>query len=145
MLRAQRSQSAQVVMAPSMGLAAGGRIRQKVYEDPYGTDVWDRRGVSRMVVHLLNTEQFREHTGEEPPPSPISAEAYAQAGLPWFDLYDEDAAGVSASPALSGLKTVALEETEPLSGSLDPARLPVQRLRATTRGRSDRSKGANHG
>jgi hypothetical protein len=97
--------------AQSMGLGAGGVIRQKVYPDPHGLAVWDQPSVMRIVVHLLGAEEFRSRTGHEPPPSPIDMETYVRHGLPWFELYDEDRRDVSAPDTLSGLKGITARET----------------------------------
>jgi hypothetical protein len=53
-----------------MGLGAGGKIRQKVYLDPYGLGAWDLQNFSSVWVHILNSEQYRAVTGLEPPPTP---------------------------------------------------------------------------
>ncbi len=89
-----------------MGLGAGGRMRQSIYPDPYGTDTWDQQNTGRVFVHLVNSMMFRDITGQEPPPTPINARSYTQAGLPWFDLYDHDKGDLEASPVLAGVKTV---------------------------------------
>jgi len=125
----QRPRGPEVSASSSMGLAAGGRIRQKVYEDPYGLDAWQSHGTSRWVVHLLNVEQFRRRTHREPGPSPISVQSYVEAGLPWFDLYDERAVSIAASEALSGLKGVTAPDADPSDRRWSPATLPVKRLR----------------
>jgi hypothetical protein len=40
-----------------MGLAAGGLVKQKIYEDGFGVDKWDQEHSSRCFVHLLNSIQ----------------------------------------------------------------------------------------
>lgn len=72
-----------------MGLAAGGRIRQEIAEDPYGIDAWDTRVHSRCFVHLLDTAGYHALTGRRPPPTPIDAKTYRKAGITWFDYYHE--------------------------------------------------------
>lgn len=78
-----------------MALGPGGRMRQKIYPDPHGLDAWDpgERGEARVV--LVAADRFADLTGRAPPPTPVDAEAYARAGLPWFDLYDEAAGTVA--------------------------------------------------
>ena len=83
--------------AAEMGLGAGGRMRQKIYPDPYGIDNWLQERAGRVFVHIANAELFTQITGKAPPPSPVSAKSYADAGLPWFDLYDADKAFVAGS------------------------------------------------
>ena len=89
-----------------MGLAAGGRMRQEIYPDEHGADTWDAGNRGRVYVHIVNSEMFRDITGMEPPPTPVTARSYAQAGLPWFDLYDEGKGDVAPSPTLAGVTSV---------------------------------------
>ena len=79
---------------------------QKIYPDPHGIDAWDQTGRLRVFVHIVNSELWREITGEEPPASPVTAKSYARAGLPWFGLYDEDAASVEPPHSLAQVKSV---------------------------------------
>lgn len=95
------------MMGASMGLAAGGKMKQKIYKDSYGIETWDRNNTSRVFVHLVNSEMWREITGEEAPASPVTAREYEQAGLPWYDLYDEGQAALSGGGKLKGVKSVA--------------------------------------
>ncbi len=41
-----------------MGLAPGGRMKQDIYDDPYGLDAWDQRQASRCFVSIVNTVQW---------------------------------------------------------------------------------------
>lgn len=116
-----------------MGLGAGGKMKQKIYRDRHGVEVWDRDNFGRVTVHLLNSAQFREVTGFAPPTTPVDAVAYAQAGLPWFDLYDEERAGLAATSSLAGVKTIAQRDQErgalPAdSGPIDAEQLHVEKL-----------------
>ncbi len=90
-----------------MGLAPGGRMKQKIDEDPYGLDAWDQRHGSRCFVSLVNTAQWKAITGEQPPGKPPTAEDYARRGLPWFDYYGGDAPAVAGSDKLRWLKSIA--------------------------------------
>jgi hypothetical protein len=103
--------SPQQSMAPmagkSMGLAAGGRMKQKIYQDSYGIETWDRQNTNRLFVHLVNSEMWREITGEQAPSSPVTAQEYERTGLPWYDLYDENSQALSGSDVLADVKSVA--------------------------------------
>lgn len=111
--------------AGAMGLAAGGRMEQKIYPDPYGIDAWDPESRRRVFVHIVQSEMWRDITGEAPPPSPVSAKSYAFAGLPWFSLYDEGEPALEASATLAGVRSVkdidgaksthALQDDEPVA------------------------------
>ncbi len=92
--------------AASMGLGAGGKMRQVIERDRHGRDTWDPKRARTVHVQIVNSECFREITGEAPPPSPISAEDYNRAGLPWFELYGcgED---VPAPKELVGVRSLS--------------------------------------
>ena len=90
----------------AMGLAAGGRMKQKIYPDRFGIDVWNQLARTRVFVHIANSELWRDITGEVAPPTPVTARSYSQAGLPWFDLYDERARTIDPTSALAGVKSV---------------------------------------
>lgn len=109
----------------SLGLGAGGRIRQRIYPDPYGVDAWDP-AATEVVCHILNSEEYLGATGMPPPPSPITAETYAEWSLPWFDLYDDEMGDLPPAEGLSEVKSVSGDEAEP-SVTVDPG--DVRRLR----------------
>lgn len=96
-----------------MGLGMGGRMRQKVYADPYGLETWQTRPSGRVQVYLLDSLSYQQVTGEPPPPSPVSAADYTRLGLPWFELYDADLPALEASAALQELHTVGELLAEP--------------------------------
>ncbi len=89
-----------------MGLAAGGRMEQEIYDDPYGFDDWDLRHSSRCFVHLANSMVWRSITGDDPPTVPPTSSEYTKAGLPWFDYYS-DSKAVEGSDKLATVKSVA--------------------------------------
>ena len=90
----------------AMGLAPGGRMRQEIYDDPYGLDAWDQRHASRCFVSIANSPQWRAITGERPPTEPPTAASYAKAGLPWYDYY-RDLDAVEATAKLKGISSIA--------------------------------------
>ncbi len=100
-----------VMMAASvggaeMGLGAGGKMKQKIYSDDHGVDTWDAANFGRTYVHIVNSMLYREITGEEPPPTPVTAKLYAEHNFPWFDLYDERYDDIAAPDALKGVQSV---------------------------------------
>ncbi len=119
--------------ARAMGLAAGGRMTQKVLADPHGLDVWDTSESARVYVHIVSSEQWREITGEEAPPTPVTAKTYAQHGYPWFQLYDEHLPGLAGSEVLAGVKSVAEKDVAhfgaPLNDEDAVAAWPVRLLK----------------
>jgi hypothetical protein len=112
--------------AGALGLAAGGRMRQKLYPDPYGLATWDPTQTARVFVHLVSSERWRELTGEAPPPTPVTAREYARHGLPWFDRYDEHQATLAPTPTLAAVKSVATLDAEHATAPLqDDAPVPI--------------------
>jgi hypothetical protein len=91
---------------PEMGLAAGGLMRQEIYEDPYGIDAWDTTH-ARCFVHILNSAQWQTVTGTPAPGQPPTAADYTNAGLPWFEHYDDRLTALPGSKVLAGLDSVA--------------------------------------
>ncbi len=91
---------------PDMGLAAGGKMKQQVFEDPYDADDWDLTQRSRCFVHLANSLVWRAITKMEPPSTPRTAADYTSYGLPWFDYYTDDWKSLQGTGKLKGLKTV---------------------------------------
>jgi len=89
----------------AMGLAAGGKMRQQIYPDEYGVETWDQNEFGRVYIHIVNSMMYREITGSEPPPTPVTAKQYAGAGLPWFDLYDQDKGTLAESSILTGVQS----------------------------------------
>jgi hypothetical protein len=90
-----------------MGLAAGGRMRQEILEDPFKLSDWDTAHASRCFVHIANSLAWRAITGEHPPTTPLTAREYRKAGIPWFAYYADDAKAVQGSGILEKLKSVA--------------------------------------
>jgi len=90
-----------------MGLAPGGLMRQEIYDDPYGHDVWDLDNSSRCFIHLTNSLKYKEITGHAPPTEPVTAQHYENAGLPWFDYYAKDLDVLKGSSKLASMDSVA--------------------------------------
>ncbi len=97
--------SSQASIGGEMGLSAGGKMKQKIYPDSYGIETWDAQSFGRVYVHIVNSMMYREITGSEPPPTPVTAKQYAAHGLPWFDLYDREKATIEESDVLAGVKS----------------------------------------
>jgi hypothetical protein len=100
----------------SMGLGAGGRMRQEVYADDRELADYDQGRARRVFVHLCSAAQWTAVTGEVPPPTPVDRDAYVDAGLPWFDFYNADARDLDPSEIFAGVKSVG----EKLGAEEDP-------------------------
>ena len=104
----ERHQDVNLCLSQSyeMGLAPGGAMHQKIYEDPYPLEAWDLRESERCFVTIANAEQWMGITGEEPPVSSYTAHEYTEAGLPWFDYYDGDKVAIDGAKRLGTIKSV---------------------------------------
>jgi hypothetical protein len=88
-----------------LGLGAGGRIRQRIYEDEYGSEEWAPGPVARLFVRIVHALDWQHLTGLRPPHLPVSVDLYRRAGLPWFSEYS-DGTVVAGSEFLGKLKGV---------------------------------------
>lgn len=104
-------------MSMGMGMAPGGLMIQDIYQSEHDPEVWDQAQAVHACVHVLNSEQWHAVTGRPMPRPPVTARAYADAGLPWFDCYDEHRKPIEGSQILAGLDSVAAS-IHKASGSL---------------------------
>jgi len=94
-----------------MTLGVGGRMRQKIYPDRFGLSIWDISQASRAHLRLVDARDWHALTGAAAPASPIDAESYTRAGLPWFEIYDEGE-GTVAPTAAKPPRTVGERDRE---------------------------------
>jgi hypothetical protein len=92
--------------ASPLGLAAGGRMRQHIYEDNYDIVDWDQASGGGCFITIVNSAAWTAITGEAMPTKPIDASAYASAGLPWYDYYS-DAPALKGGDKLKGVRSIA--------------------------------------
>lgn len=95
----------------AMGVSPGGHVRQRIRRDAYGVATWDPSTSTEVVIHLVNTEMWSAATGEAAPPTPVDARSYTEAGLPWFERYEETAPDVAAPQILQQVQP--LNDPEP--------------------------------
>ena len=124
-----------------MGFVPGGSIEQKILADEHGVDTWDRDEFGTLIVHVLNSEQYRALTGRDTPPSPISARTYTEHGFPWFRIYEEQA-DVPPPDALGNLTSIAgIDESGTRNDDDKPATIsPAQVVDLKPRDHRGRSK-----
>lgn len=115
-------------MGLEMGLGAGGRIKQKIYKDPYGIETWDHHNCESISIYILNSEEYRAVSGQAPPPTPVSVDTYTEYDLPWFELYDEAMQDVPGSEILAKVKTVTGETEDDATSGRNAGELPIDRL-----------------
>jgi hypothetical protein len=73
----------------SMGIAAGGSIKQQIHPDIHGVDSWDNNKKRIVTIHLVNSLAYKAITGKEAPDSPITMQQYQKFRIPWYSNYDE--------------------------------------------------------
>lgn len=95
-----------------MGLAAGGKMEQQVFKDPYGLADWSKTAKSRCYVHMCNSVGWQHLTGALPPHPPMTAAHYNSHGYPWFKYYEDGAPSLQGTEKLQGLKSVAQIQKE---------------------------------
>lgn len=105
MFEVDADEALEVGAEPAMGLGLGGRMEQRIYEDPFDPEDWDLQAQQSCFLHLTNSELWRSITGEDPPLLPLSAKDYSHYGFPWFEYYGEGEA-LGGSKILKGLKSV---------------------------------------
>ena len=88
-----------------MGLGAGGKMQQDIYDDEHGLDAWDQTVSEKCFITIANANQWMSITKEAPPLSPVTAEQYASAGLPWFSYYDGDKVAIEGASKLGKVKS----------------------------------------
>ena len=66
----------------TMGLAAGGRMRQVIHSDPFKLDDWDFAAADRVFVTLVHAKDWKKITGEAAPNQPPTAKEYSRGGAP---------------------------------------------------------------
>lgn len=107
----------------SMGLGRGGEISQKIYPDSYGLEVWNSSPMGLARFYLVSSKDFKQITGYDAPPTPITYQKYQELGMPWFDLYDEKYGDNKGSGVFGKLKPVSggpsLVEKVSSSGSVE--------------------------
>lgn len=124
----------EAMVGAEMGLAQGGEMEQKIYPDPHGIDTWDTSASGRLYIHIVNSQMYEQITGEKPPASPITAQTYAQAGYPWYSVWDAEMGDVSSSKTLQGAKTVGqMDKKHGFSGQQDDS--PVQETNIVSTGK----------
>ncbi|KIJ57789.1 hypothetical protein HYDPIDRAFT_120313, partial [Hydnomerulius pinastri MD-312] len=112
----------------ALGVAPGGRITQRIYEDTRSTRVYDEERGQRFHVHIVNPTEWELITGVVAPIKPISASSYKHPNLPWFVLADSHKTTLSAAgSSLSQLKSVAeldAEKEAECADEIDPDHPP---------------------
>lgn len=94
-------------MGSPMGIAVGGTMNQKIYPDPYGLSTWNPEPMAVLRVHILNSSYFQAVTKLSAAPTPVDAKTYTDAGLPWFELYDNNRKSLPLPKEFAQVQSIA--------------------------------------
>lgn len=115
-----------------LGLAPGGLMKQEIYEDPHHFDAWDTSVSARCFTHILNSQQWQNVTGKPIPTTPPSANQYTQAGLPWFEYYDDKLNSLNGTSTLASLDSIAAKTIKkggkPIEDNISVTPAHIQKL-----------------
>ncbi|KAJ6511395.1 hypothetical protein C8R47DRAFT_733079 [Mycena vitilis] len=110
-----------------MGIAAGGMITQKIYEDDHSPLIYDDENPYRLYIQTIYTATWEDLTGVLCQMTPITPARSVQGfRYPWFDLYDERLPTVHHNGAFSTVRSIKrLDNTAPPSyHGIDPESPP---------------------
>jgi len=122
-----------------MGIARGGSIKQQIFRDHYGVKSWNEAAKRAVNIRIVNSAVFEEITGEPPPETPVTAAAYSNSEIPWFDYYDESLESVAPASKLAAVKnirTIAAIRGESLQDEQEPKAVDpglIKRIHTPTR------------
>ena len=86
--------------------SAGGSIRQQILKISDGHHTGDQESFVRLRIRIVSTAMFKRITGRAAPPTPVSAEHYTKAGLPWFGFYNDSMPSLAPSGILARIRGV---------------------------------------
>ena len=90
-----------------MGLAAGGKLIQDLVVDRYPSCIWNTSRTRLINLHIFSPASFEAVTHIVPPETPITARAYADAGLPFYVVEEDIENRLDGSDALDAIKSVS--------------------------------------
>ncbi|KAF7554773.1 hypothetical protein G7Z17_g2655 [Cylindrodendrum hubeiense] len=97
--------------ATALGIGAGGTIIQHIERDTYDPAIWDVGNSKILNIQIIDSTTFRSVTGLDPPKSPISAKTYQEMGLPFFQLWRDEAKEDGVAGSWKSIKGVAEVES----------------------------------
>ncbi|KAK0612792.1 hypothetical protein B0T17DRAFT_583367 [Bombardia bombarda] len=75
----------------ALGIGAGGTIIQHIERDTNDPRTWDVANAKFLSIQIIDSTTFRLVTGLHPPETPVTAAMYKQLGLPFFQLWRDEA------------------------------------------------------
>jgi len=90
-----------------LGLAAGDKMRQEIYPDPYNLEDWGFSPAERVFETHVNAKYWLGSTGEAALDMPPTESEYSKAGLHWFKYYGIDQTELAAGKKLAQVRPVS--------------------------------------
>ena len=90
-----------------MGLAAGGKLIQDLVVDQNPSYIWNTSRTRLVNLHIFSPASFEAVTHIVPPETPITARAYADAGLPFYVVEEDADNRLDGSDTLNAIKSVS--------------------------------------
>lgn len=95
-----------------MGIAAGGKLIQDIQKDFGSRSDWHKERTRLVNVQIFDSATFEAATHIVPPPTPVTAKSYADAGQPFW-LVDEERDGrLEPSQTLAAVQSVSNMDRE---------------------------------
>lgn len=94
--------------AAEPGVEPGGKVRLRLYSDPWGREAWDTEHSAKCYVRTCNSLIWRALLGTNPPQIPLTEEDYEAYRYPWIDSFDEPA---QSEPQIERMKNAIAAAT----------------------------------
>lgn len=99
----------------AMGLAAGGKLVQDIYKDPYPLNIWNHASARIINIHILDPASCERVTHIVPQPPTLDAKAYAEAGGEFYVVEEQTESRVEGGDfgdikSVSAMDKAKLEE-----------------------------------
>ncbi len=121
--------------AKSLGMGAGGRMTQQVFEDTLGLETWDQTACAKLYVHLVEANDWKQIVGRPVRHAPLTESNYKTYNVTWYDYYaDKDT--LSATNQMAKIKPLDLPAQPILDkpAHVHPSGLPVKVIGSPTPG-----------
>ncbi|THC94159.1 hypothetical protein EYZ11_006367 [Aspergillus tanneri] len=90
-----------------MGIAAGGKLMQDIVTDRSDRRIWNKASAKLLNFQILHPLDFETLTHIVPPSTPITAEEYIKAELPFFVVEEDTDQRLGGAAALTEVKSIS--------------------------------------
>ncbi|KAK7042356.1 hypothetical protein R3P38DRAFT_3390033 [Favolaschia claudopus] len=103
-----------------MGIAAGGMITQKIYQDQHSPVIYDEENAQRVFIHTVSTPLWEQITGVVCPMTPITPALYKAHKFPWYQIYDEHMPTVHPNDAFNSVRSIREVDSKDINPAAPP-------------------------